>query len=84
MSDTRSVAIRLFERNFRKCKEEGCIKKSSFNIPGKTRGKFCCCHRKEGMINIKYKLCDVPFCGKRMLDLPVEKNIRLCSIHRNS
>ena len=39
----------------KKCVEEGCIKRPSFNFPSEKKPEFCSNHKKTNMININYK-----------------------------
>ena len=42
----------------RKCIEDGCIKRPSFNISGEKSGIYCSSHKKDNMVNIEIKYCE--------------------------
>ena len=39
------------------CKENGCKKQPSFNKERETKGIYCNAHKKDGMVNVKEKMC---------------------------
>ena len=41
----------------KKCKFEGCIKQCSFGIKGDKIATYCRIHKKDNMINVRYKKC---------------------------
>ena len=49
----------------RKCRTEGCGKRSSFGVGGTKTGEYCAQHALEGMVNVKNKKCRTKGCGKQ-------------------
>jgi hypothetical protein len=46
----------------KKCKEIGCEKQPNYNKEGETNGLYCVTHKKPDMIDVKHKICLIPFC----------------------
>jgi hypothetical protein len=69
--------------NSRFCKEQGCVKRPSFNIKGEMRTLYCYEHKKEGMINIIHKTCIHEGCTKiPTYNIKGEKKALYCSQHK--
>lgn len=51
-----------------KCIEEGCSKRSNFNLSTETKGLYCFEHKKEIMIDVKSKKCIEKRCSKRRIN----------------
>jgi len=46
----------------KRCEEENCETRPTFNYKGEKEGKYCYKHKKEGMIDVKNKKCEEEDC----------------------
>ena len=65
------------------CLHSGCKKRAYFNIEGEKNGLFCAKHKKEGMIDVKHKTCEIPECAiQPNFNMIGEKNGLFCAKHK--
>ena len=48
----------------RQCEHDMCYRKAQFGYRGETVGRWCKLHKKEGMLNLSVKRCEVEGCEK--------------------
>ena len=65
------------------CLHSGCGKQANFNTIGEKNGLFCAKHKKEGMIDVKHKTCEIPECETQpSFNMIGEKNGLFCAKHK--
>jgi hypothetical protein len=65
------------------CKEQGCVKRPSFNVKGEMRTLYCSEHKKEGMVDVLNKTCIHEGCTKNpTYNIKGEKKALYCSEHK--
>jgi EsV-1-7 cysteine-rich motif len=66
------------------CQTEGCKKQPVFNYQDEKSGLYCASHKKDGMVDVKHKLCEHPECDKQpAFDNPGGKG-RFCGTHKTA
>ena len=64
-------------------KHEGCTTQPTFNKPGEKTAIFCSKHKKDGMVNVKFKTCQHEGCTTGpTFNKPGEKIAIFCSKHK--
>ena len=65
------------------CHEKGCSKDSVYNFKDIRKPIFCILHKKDGMTNVKFKICENSLCENRArYNFENEKTPILCLDHK--
>jgi hypothetical protein len=69
----------------RGCKHDGCtIARPNFNFPGESIALFCKSHAKNGMVDVRSKLCNKIDCNRRATFGNLSDNVKIvCSKHKS-
>ena len=55
----------MVDAKSRRCKTEGCDKRSSFGVAGTKTAEYCAQHAPDGMVDVKSRKCSTEGCGKK-------------------
>jgi len=69
------------KKSYRKCLFDSCAKNSSYNYINE-KPIYCNIHKKENMINVISKICQVEFCNTRSSYNYKNKMPKYCSTHK--
>ena len=65
----------------KKCAHDGCNIRPNFNKPGSKTGLYCSKHKKDGMVDVKHKMCKMDLCDTQVSNKRYKGYCLNCFIH---